>query len=152
MNAFDKFIFYYFNIYFDIISLLLPRLHEICKFYYLCHKLHPSHPSLLTVLIMFSTQHDLWTPHWSIHYCPYYHSTLYNMRCWLRRQINDRNLSVLMLHLLRSSGWIWYDFKDFQFFERLWNVIWRVVTNIPKEYSAWIITTNFVAHKLKCFL
>jgi len=36
------------------------------KLFYSCHKLHIYHPSLLSALLMFSNQRDLWTNHWSL--------------------------------------------------------------------------------------
>jgi len=101
----DIFIFYYLKIicYIILISVHILQIFYM-KLYHSCHKLHPFLTCLMTALIIFINQHNLWTPYWSIQYCPCYHSTQYNLRCWLRRQVKNGNISVPMLHLLRPSA------------------------------------------------
>ena len=54
------FIIFYLKICYNVTPILVFILQIFClKFYRRSHNLHPSHSSLLTALIIFSTQHDL---------------------------------------------------------------------------------------------
>jgi hypothetical protein len=100
----DIFIFYNLKIICCIILISLHILHFFyMKLYHSCHKLHPFLTCVMTAITVFINQHNLWTPYLSIQYCPCYHSKQCNIRCWLRPQLKDGNISIVMLHLLRPS-------------------------------------------------